>query len=193
MFDQNDQNQNLQNTSVTPEPVMPSTDPLSMNTTVASDSTQPAMADSSTGTAPLTDSSMPTTDFNTTVLSSIPDTTSSSVDSTPVDTSMTTPEPVSETPTVTDQTAKNSDGAHDDLLAIKQDALHSLSPLISQLEQSPEEKFRTTMMLIQASDDQSLIEAAYSAAKEITDEKVRAQALLDIVNEINYFTQNKTA
>lgn len=77
----------------------------------------------------------------------------------------------------------------DDLLAIKQEALQSLSPLLGHLDQTPEEKFRTTMMMIQASDNQSLIQTAYEAAKDIKDEKVKAQALLDIVNEINYFTQ----
>ena len=45
------------------------------------------------------------------------------------------------------------------------------------------------MMMIQASDDQTLLKDAYEAAKGITDEKTRAQALLDVVNEINYFTQ----
>ncbi len=44
-------------------------------------------------------------------------------------------------------------------------------------------------MMIQASDNQALVKDAYSAAQAITDEKTRAQALLDIVNEINYFTQ----
>lgn len=77
----------------------------------------------------------------------------------------------------------------DELLDIKQEALHELSPLVGHLEQTPEEKFKTTMMMIQASDDHSLIRAAYDAAKQITDEKARAQALLDVVNEINYFTQ----
>src|ERR1019366_7766325 len=43
-----------------------------------------------------------------------------------------------------------------DLLEIKQNALLQLSPLVSHLDQSPEEKFRTLMMMIQASDDQSL-------------------------------------
>jgi len=76
------------------------------------------------------------------------------------------------------------------LLDIKQQALQQLSPLVGHLEQSPEEKFRTTMMMIQASDDQSLIPVAYEAANQISDEKARAQALLDIVNEINYFTQH---
>jgi hypothetical protein len=80
-------------------------------------------------------------------------------------------------------------GTADDLLSIKQNALQQLSPLVGHLEQTPEEKFRTTMMMIQASDDQSLIQAAYDAAQAITDDKVKAQALLDIINEINYFTQ----
>jgi hypothetical protein len=78
---------------------------------------------------------------------------------------------------------------NDELLSIKQGALHQLSPLVGHLDQTPEEKFRTTMMMIQASDDQSLIKAAYEAAQKISDDKARAQALLDVINEINYFTQ----
>ena len=85
-----------------------------------------------------------------------------------------------------------ADDGDDDLAKIKQDALQDLSPLVKHLDQTPEEKFRTTMMMIQATDDQSQIQAAYDAAKQITDEKVRAQALLDVVNEINYFTQHKS-
>jgi hypothetical protein len=78
--------------------------------------------------------------------------------------------------------------AANDLMAIKQQALSELSPLVGHLDQSPEEKFRTTMMMIQASDDQTLVKTAHEAAMQITDEKAKAQALLDIVNEINYFT-----
>jgi hypothetical protein len=77
------------------------------------------------------------------------------------------------------------------LLDIKQQALQQLSPLVGHLDQSPEEKFRTTMMMIQATDNQDLVGGAYAAAQAITDEKARAQALLDIVNEINYFTQRQ--
>lgn len=95
----------------------------------------------------------------------------------------TSPAPASPTP---------SSASDDDLLAIKQDALGALAPLVGQLEQSPEEKFRTTMMMIQASDDRSLVKAAYEAAQAIADEKVRAQALLDVVNEINYFTSHNS-
>jgi hypothetical protein len=81
----------------------------------------------------------------------------------------------------------------DDLLDIKQDALQALTPLVDHLDQTPEERFRTTMMMIQASDNHSLVKAAYEAAQKITNEKERAQALLDIVNEINYFTQHNQA
>jgi hypothetical protein len=83
--------------------------------------------------------------------------------------------------------------ADNDLLHLKQQALSQLSPLVGKLDQSPEEKFRTTMMLIQSTDNQSLLQEAYDAAQSITDEKARAQALLDVVNEINYFTQQKPA
>lgn len=82
-----------------------------------------------------------------------------------------------------------SSGGSDDLASLKQQALQSLSPLLGHLDQTPEEKFKTTMMMIQASDDQSLVKTAYETAQSITDEKAKAQALLDVVNEINYFTQ----
>ncbi len=98
-----------------------------------------------------------------------------------------TPSPVISPVTVSPGSAP----ANNDLLDIKQQALQHLSPLVGQLEQSPEEKFRTTMMMIQASDDQNLVKDAYEAAKLIPDEKARAQALLDVINEINYFTQQK--
>jgi hypothetical protein len=91
--------------------------------------------------------------------------------------------PTSAAPTVTAPAA-------DDLLSIKQQALQQLSPLLGHLDQGPEERFRTTMMMIQASDNSSLLKAAYEAAQQIPEEKSRAQALLDVVNEINYFTQH---
>lgn len=86
--------------------------------------------------------------------------------------------------------AQDEPASNDNLASIKQAALQQLSPLINHLDQSPEDKFRTTMMMIQAADDQSLIDTAYQAAQQISDEKAKAQALLDVVNEINYFTQH---
>jgi hypothetical protein len=105
------------------------------------------------------------------------------------------PEPAVEAAPVEDPTPTPVHGqpSTEDLLSLKQHALEQLEPLVGQLDQTPEERFRTTMMLIQSTDNQGLLPVAYEAAQNITEEKVRAQALLDIVNEINYFTQPKAA
>ena len=87
------------------------------------------------------------------------------------------------------QTAASSGGG--DLESIKHDALEQLSPLVDKLDQPPEEKYKTIMMLIQASDNPALVKSAYDAANAIADEKVKAEALLSVVNEINYLTQQK--
>lgn len=71
---------------------------------------------------------------------------------------------------------------------IKKEALTKLGPLVDKLDQEPVDKFKTLMMMIQASDDQSLIAKAYEAATAISEDSEKARALLDIVNEINYFT-----
>lgn len=92
-------------------------------------------------------------------------------------------------PQTTASPAQTTPAPNGDLLDIKQQALQHLSPLVSHLDQTPEEKFRTTMMMIQASDNQDLVKDAFEAAKQITDDKARAQAFLDVINEINYFTQ----
>lgn len=111
--------------------------------------------------------------------------------STPADdTTMTPATDTTMTPATDDAFAPSAVPAgSDDLLALKQQALSDLSPLLGHLDQTPEEKFRTLMMLIQTTDNQALIKEAYAAAHAIPDENVKAQALLDVVNEINYFTQ----
>lgn len=78
---------------------------------------------------------------------------------------------------------------NEDLEQIKNHALQQLSPLVHTLDQTPEEKYKTLMMMIQASDNQDLLSEAYEAAQKITDDKAKAEALLNIVNEINYFAQ----
>jgi hypothetical protein len=83
--------------------------------------------------------------------------------------------------------------AADELVSMKQEALKHLQPLVGTLQQSPEEEFRTLMMMIQATDDRTMLKKALEAAKNIRDDKVRAQAMLDVINEINYFTQSGTA
>jgi hypothetical protein len=73
-----------------------------------------------------------------------------------------------------------------DLDVIKKNALDELQPLLKHVEQSPEERYETIMMMIRTNDDASLIGQAYDAAKEISDERDRASALLNIVSEIEY-------
>ena len=77
----------------------------------------------------------------------------------------------------------------DQLAGMKQQALEHLEPLVGHLDQTPEEAFKTTMMMIQANDNHTLLEKALEEAKKIEDDKVRANAMLDIINEINYFSQ----
>jgi len=91
----------------------------------------------------------------------------------------------SDTPVAKDD---NDDPATAALIDIKNKALDELIPIIDKLDLPPEEKFRTIMMMIQASDNQELVKAAYVAAHSIEDESARAQALMDIINEVNYFT-----
>jgi len=90
-------------------------------------------------------------------------------------------------PTAASMVASADEGQ---LLKLKQQALQNLAPMVDDLDQPPEEKFKTLMMLIQASDNPQYIQDAFNEANKITDEKARAQALLDVVNEINYFTQH---
>jgi hypothetical protein len=81
-------------------------------------------------------------------------------------------------------------GDDDELMDVKQQALEELSPLVSHLDLPPEQKFDTYMEILRASDDKTLVKPALDAAKAIEDDDKRAQALLDVVNEVNYLTQD---
>lgn len=78
-----------------------------------------------------------------------------------------------------------------DLDQLKSSALDDLKPLVGKLNQSPEEKFDTLLLIIRSTDDQSLLAEAHAAAKQITDDAKRAQALLDIIKEVDYFNGKK--
>lgn len=95
------------------------------------------------------------------------------------------PQPIGQSSPSPDSSQNNNT----DLEELRKEALTKLSPLVSKLDQSPEEKFHTLMMVIQSSDNQSFIKEAYEAANQIEDEAKKAEALLSIVNEINYFTK----
>lgn len=77
-----------------------------------------------------------------------------------------------------------------DLEGIRKDALTELRPLVDKLDLEPEEKFDIYLLLLRSTDDKTLIAPAHTAAKEIADESKRAQALLDIIKEIDYLSTN---
>lgn len=78
-----------------------------------------------------------------------------------------------------------------DLESIKKEALGELRPLVDKLDVNPEEKFDTYLLLLRSTDDKALIAPAHDAAKAITDESRRAQALLDIIKEIDFLSQGQ--
>ncbi len=99
----------------------------------------------------------------------------------PIADPMATSEPAPITPP-----ADNS--ADQDLADVKQAALTELRPLIDKLDVDPEEKFNTYLLLVRSTDDKDLIAPAHEAAKAITDEAKKAQALLDIIKEIDFLS-----
>ena len=78
-----------------------------------------------------------------------------------------------------------------ELDGIKLEALNELRPLVDKLNVSPEEKFDTYLLLLRSTDDRALIAPAHEAAKNISDETRRAQALLDIIKEIDFLSQSQ--
>ena len=78
----------------------------------------------------------------------------------------------------------------DDLGSVKTQAISELRPLVDKLNVPAEEKFDTYLLLLRSTDDKSLIEPAHETAKLIEDEARRAQALLDIIKEIDFLSQN---
>lgn len=114
------------------------------------------------------------------------------------DTPQSSPEPEEPTPEAPQEAAHEA-SAHEptlsetpaELLEVKKGALQELSPLLDELDQPADEKLNILMMTIQAADDQALIPQAFETAKKIEDKKARAEAMLDIIQEINYFTKKK--
>ncbi|MDQ5932289.1 MAG: hypothetical protein QG649_374 [Patescibacteria group bacterium] len=96
--------------------------------------------------------------------------------------------PVVETPVMPEPTFSTGS---DDLSTVKQEALTELRPLVDKLNIPAEEKFDTYLLLLRSTDDKSLIEPAHETAKLIEDESRRAQALLDIIKEIDFLSAAK--
>ena len=104
-----------------------------------------------------------------------------------------TPDPIPTTTISEDPTppagAPPISSSDSSLSDIKQDALKELRPLVEKLELPADEKFDTLLLIIRSTDDVSLLPEAHNAARAIADETRRAQALLDVIKEIDYFGQ----
>jgi len=94
-------------------------------------------------------------------------------------------EPIAATPAIVQPIVNNTP---ETLESIKRDVIIELRPLVDKLELSPEEKFDTYLLLIRSTDDITLIAPAHTAAINIADETKRAQALLDIIKEIDFLS-----
>lgn len=78
--------------------------------------------------------------------------------------------------------------ANPELDSIKKSALEELRPLVDKLDLKADEKFDTLLLIIRSTDDKSLLGPAHEAAKAIEDDAKRAQALLDVIKEVDYFS-----
>ncbi len=78
--------------------------------------------------------------------------------------------------------------SNDELENIKKDALRELRPLVDKLELSAEERFDIYLLLLRSTDDTTLIAPAHATAQQIENESKRAEALLDIIKEIDFLS-----
>ncbi len=173
---QTDQALQFEETPVAP-PVTPSTD-----TPVA-----PAQ-DSATDQHATTDTAPATTDTPSDDNSSQPETAPEEPEPAVELPSPTEPVMPTYNPPVITSVAESATDEQSDLSSIKKDALNDLRPLVDKLEIAPEEKFDTYLLLIRSTDDKTLIAPAYAAAQAIPDEARKAQALLDVIKEIDYLS-----
>lgn len=79
--------------------------------------------------------------------------------------------------------------ASPELEGIKKTALEELRPLVDKVNLPADERFDIYLMLIRSTDDGTLIAPAHAAAQEISDEKKKAEALLEIIKEIDYLSR----
>ncbi len=72
-----------------------------------------------------------------------------------------------------------------DLDRVKSMALSDLRPIIESVDIEPAKKFKIYKEIIEMTEDKACIEPAYNAAKNIDDQKVKAEALLFVVETID--------
>jgi len=99
-----------------------------------------------------------------------------------------TPKAKAEPKPTTPPPAKSA--GNSDLESIKQKALTELKPLLDEVDLPADQKFHTILEIISATNDTSLIPKLYEAAEKIEDKHERAQALVDVVSEIEYLSND---
>lgn len=88
-----------------------------------------------------------------------------------------------------DQAQNQADTGSNDLEAVKKKALEALKPILDNLEIDGERKFNIVLSAMRYTDDKSLAEPALNAALSIEENGTKAEALVELVNEINYLQQ----
>ncbi len=72
-----------------------------------------------------------------------------------------------------------------DLAKVRESALQELIPLMDKVDITAAEKFDIYSEVIESTHDKSIIEKAFEAARNIADEKVKAESLLKLVQMID--------
>jgi hypothetical protein len=90
-----------------------------------------------------------------------------------------------------DQNADQKSHQHEDKLEeVKRRAMHTLTPLIADIQDmDPERKFDICLSAMRYTDNKDLADAALEAALAIDETGTKAEALVELINEINYLQQ----
>jgi hypothetical protein len=84
------------------------------------------------------------------------------------------------------QSAPAQSNSDRQLEKVKKRALTALVPLISSMDVDPQRKFDICMNAVRFSNNKELVTVALDAALAIEEKGAKAEALVDILNEINY-------
>lgn len=72
-----------------------------------------------------------------------------------------------------------------DITKVKEAALKELFPIMDRVEVEPEKRFLLYQEMLNTMRDKAVIAPAYEAARQIRDDKVRADSLLYLINSID--------
>ena len=72
-----------------------------------------------------------------------------------------------------------------DISKVKEAALKELFPIMDRVEVEPEKRFLLYQEMLNAMRDKAVIAPAYEAARQIRDDKIRADSLLYLINSID--------